>query len=98
MLIYVYPKEKDVSFSLISRYHIHYLRKSFNHNIAEVNESVLDHIYWTPGKRILLHPILYVLMGDRREMFQVRKKRLDKLMEVKEKLGGFDTADTDRIS
>jgi len=98
LLIYVYPKHQTGSFNIISRQHIRYLRELYNCSIAEVDENVLDHIYWTGGKRILLHPIGYALIGDKREMIQERKKRLDKLMEVKEKLGGFDTADTDRLS
>jgi len=95
-LIYVYPRYRDLSFTLIAKEHIARLGKLIK--IHEVNETALDSLYWIRGKKVLLHPILYVTIGDRKEMFGERFKRLERLLKVKDKLGGFDTCDTDAIS
>jgi len=95
-LYYVYPIYKDVSFSLISKNHIKHLNSKVK--IQEIDESVLDSIMWVGEKRILLHPIGYLLLGDRIEHFKHRIKRLYKLQNVANVLGGFDTADSDKIS
>jgi len=50
------------------------------------------------GRAVLLHPILYALIGDRPEHYHRRIRRLYGLLRIKRKLGGFETTDTDRIS
>jgi len=95
-LYYVYPKYQDGSFSLISKNHIKYLNSKVR--IQEVDGNVLDHIMWVGEKRVLLHPIGYLLLGDRVEHFKQRIKRFHKLQSVAKVLGGFDTADSDKIS
>jgi glycosyltransferase involved in cell wall biosynthesis len=95
-LFYVYPKFKQVSFHYISQIHIQYLR---NHiRVQELDEEVLDVVKLVRGRNILLHPILYTTMGDRLEDYGKRIQRLKKLLRIKNKLGGFETADSDRIS
>ena len=95
-LYYVYPMYNKVSFHFIAKNHIEHLRKRIK--VQEIDENVLDNILWVTKKRILLHPIGYALLGDKIEMFHQRVKRLEKLLSVKERLGGFDTADSNRIS
>jgi len=95
-LYYVYPMYKKGSFHFISKEHIRYLKS--NVKIQEIDESVLDNLMWIDGKSILLHPIGYFLLGDKEDMFKQRLKRLEKLLLVKDILGGFDTADSDKIS
>jgi len=95
-LIYIYPVTKRLSFSLIAKEHIARLKRTIQ--VHEVDEEVLDMFFWTSGKNILLHPILYVTIGDRKEMFNARIKRLHNLLKVKHLLGGFDTCDSDQIS
>jgi len=93
---YVYPEARELSFNRISEFHIRELEKYVK--VQRIYESVLDTIMWVPGKNVLLHPILYMLIGDRREVFNSRRKRLKRLLEVKRKLGGFEVCDTDRLS
>jgi glycosyltransferase involved in cell wall biosynthesis len=95
-IFYVYPRFKNISFSLIAKHHVSFLKQVTN--VEEINEETLDIQYWLPHKTVLLHPILYSLIGDRKEQFEQRRKRLDKLLPVVDKIGGFDTADSDKIS
>jgi hypothetical protein len=95
-IYYVYPKWKNISFSQISKQHIARLSKRCK--IQEIDESILDHQMWLHPRDIILHPILYSVMGDRADMLEVRQRRFAKLLKVKGKLGGFETADSDRIS
>jgi len=95
-LYYIYPIHQKGSFHVISVNHINYLNNKIK--IQQIDEQVLDNIMWTGDKRVLLHPIGYLLLGDRIEMFYSRIKRLEKLKQVSKRLGGFDTADSDKIS
>jgi len=95
-LFYVYASTRETSFREISRFHIFHLSRYVK--VQNVDEEVLDVIRWLPGKHVLLHPILYPLVGDRPEHHQQRIKRLNRLLAVSDRLGGFDTADTDRLS
>jgi len=95
-LYYVYPMYQKGSFHLISKNHINHLNNKIK--VQQIDEQVLDSIWWVEGKKVLLHPIGYLLLGDKVEMFFSRIKRLEKLKQVSKRLGGFDTADSDRIS
>jgi len=95
-LYYVYPMSMEVSFKFIGRHHIAHLKNRVK--VQEIDHDVLDNIMWVPGKRVLLHPILYTTIGDRVQMFPRRIKRLEKLTKVSDLLGGFETCDTDEIS
>jgi len=95
-IYYVYPKYRNMSFSIIAREHIARLGKKVK--IQEIDEEVLDNLQWLRTRNILLHPILYVTIGDRANLFEERQKRLVRLLKVKGKLGGFETADSDKVS
>jgi glycosyltransferase involved in cell wall biosynthesis len=95
-LYYVYPKYRNMSFSKIAREHIKQISPFVK--VQEIDEEVLDNLMWLQPRNILLHPILYATIGDRKELFQVRQKRLRSLLRVRGILGGFETADTDQIS
>jgi len=95
-LYYVYPVWQQGSFSNIARQHIKHLRQKVR--VQEIDDNILDNLMWTPGKSVLLHPIGYLLLGDRVTQFQERIRRLHKLKNVAKRLGGFDTADSSRIS
>jgi len=95
-LTYVYPMHAINSFHIISKHHIEHLSKKIKVN--EVDENTLDNIIWGKGKKVLLHPIGYLLLGDKIEYFAHRIKRLYKLKECCKLVGGFDTADSDRIA
>lgn len=95
-IYYVYPKYKNVSFSVVAREHINQLKKRVI--VQEINEEVLENLQWLRQRNILLHPVLYVTIGDRADLFDQRQGRLRNLLRVKGKLGGFETADTNKIS
>ncbi len=95
-LYYIYPMNKKISFSLISKQHIKYLSRKVK--VHEIDEVVIDGLVWTKKRRVLLHPILYVTIGDRPELFSERVRRLKALQKVAERLGGFETCDSDAIS
>ena len=95
-IFYIYPKYKNMSFSNIAKAHIQRLKHKVK--IQEIDEDVLGHLMWIKPRNILLHPILYVTIGDKAGQFDARQKRLRNLLKVKGKLGGFETADSDKIS
>jgi len=95
-IYYVYPMYRNVSFTMIAEQHIAQLSKRVK--IQRIPEDALDDIMWIMPRNILLHPILYMTMGDRADMLTVRQRRLSKLLKVKGAFGGFETADSDRIS
>lgn len=95
-IYYVYPMFKNVSFSNISKQHIIHLKKKVK--IQQIDEDVLSQLMWLRPRNILLHPVLYVTIGDRASQFEARNERLRKVLKVKGKLGGFETADSDKIS
>ncbi|MBA7541998.1 hypothetical protein ES705_34314 [subsurface metagenome] len=94
-IYYIYPKYKNLSFTSIARAHIAGLKPRVK--IQEIDEEVLDHALWLRPRNILLHPTLYVTIGDRKDQFKVRQERLSRCLKVKGKLGGFETADTNQI-
>lgn len=95
-LYYIYPAFKKGSFSYIGRMHCRELSRYWK--VFEVDESVLDGLAWFGKKKILLHPIFYVCLGDRPGMERTRLKRLEKLERLRGRLGGFEVADSDMIS
>jgi len=95
-IYYVHPGLATMSFSKISKAHIHELRGKVK--IQEMEEKALDNLQWLDKRNILLHPILYTTIGDKPELFQIKQKRLYRLLSVKRVLGGFETADSDRMS
>jgi len=95
-LFYIYPRYKAVSFNLISEQHIKYLSRKIK--VQKVDEDVLDNLMWLKPRNILLHPILYVTIGDKQYLFPERQRRLRSVLKIRRKIGGFETADSDRIS
>jgi len=95
-LFYIYPRFKQVSFRYISQIHVQHLRNYIR--VQELDEDVLDVIKLARGRNVLLHPILYSVMGDTLEQYGKKIQRLKKLLRVKNRLGGFETADSDKIS
>jgi len=95
-LFYVYASTRETSFREISRFHIFHLSRYVK--VQSIEEDALDNIQWVSGKRVLVHPILYSVMGDKPEQYPKRIKRLNRLLSVADRLGGFETADSDRLS
>ena len=95
-IYYIYPKFQFGSFHNISVEHINRLRKRIK--VQEIDKNTLDNICWAEGKRTLLHPVGYILLGDSIYKIEQKKKRLQVLRSVSRNLGGFDTADSSQIS
>ena len=86
-LSYLYPKEKKVSFTLIAKKHIEYLKKyCLEIHEADVNNFKKEDV----GEVTLVHPMFYPLVDDPR--------RYRTLMRYADVLIGFDVCDTDKIS
>jgi len=95
-LYYVYPKFQHGSFNKIATEHIKELKQYVK--VQEIDESTLDNCMWLRQRNIVLHPILYVTIGDKEDIFNKRQRRLKNVIKVKNVLGGFETSDTDQIS
>lgn len=101
-ILYVYPKYKEISFSVISSHHITYLRnnwkdtkiKNIQIQIADWNE--LGNIVQNIDISVLLHPILYPF-GSQNQFSQYARS-FSRLLDSEQKIGGFDIADSDKMS
>ena len=95
-ITYIYETYMNNSFAIISRQHIKHLRRHVE--VYEVSDDVLDNMMWSSGHNILIHPITYRLLGWDGYLRERGKKRLERLRLIKRRLGGFDIAETSRIS
>jgi len=95
-LVYFYPDLRETAFYEISMEHIKQLRKYTG--VKALSESFLDSPYLKVRSSALFHPIMYTFLGDRKEMMPKRLRRLHRLLEGKSRLGGFDVADTTKLS
>ncbi|RLI87420.1 MAG: hypothetical protein DRP01_01975 [Archaeoglobales archaeon] len=85
---YVYPMWKKVSFSLISRKHLKYLRKLMR--VEEIDELTLPCMEVASSPLVLLHPYFYPMDAFAKHLAH-RLPRLHGLI-------GLDVADSDRLS
>ena len=98
---YIYPIDSTHSFNIVAKNHIKHLRyKHTSENryveIEEIDWSQLSNIDWNEKRSILLHPFLYPFASV--DSFMQNSKNFAKLLTMKNKIGGFDVADSDRIS
>lgn len=98
---YIYPLDSTHSFHIVAINHIKYLR--YQHTaenryveIEEIDWSQLSNIDWNEKRSILLHPFLYPFASI--DSFMQNSRNFAKLLAMKNKIGGFDVADSDRIS
>jgi len=95
-LYYFYPQYQEVTWKLIAQQHIKRLRAYSS--LVEHDINILRGLHWTGGKAILIHPVFYTILGARwppRAGWEVVLSRLKATSTV---LGGFELADSDRIS
>ena len=92
MLYYAYPISNVVSFTHIAKNHIKYLRKKYN--VIELDCDFLNSEIIKDNGVLCIHPFLYPFMTK----ISNGKDELEKILNRKVKVIGFDTADTDRIS
>lgn len=98
---YIYPLDSTHSFHIVAVNHIKHLRyKHTSENryveIEEIDWSQLSNINWNEKRSILLHPFLYPFASV--DSFMQNSKNFARLLAMKNKIGGFDVADSDRIS
>lgn len=98
---YIYPLDSTHSFHIVAVNHIKHLRyKHTSENryveIEEIDWSQLSNIGWNEKRSILLHPFLYPFASV--DSFMQNSKNFARLLAMKNKIGGFDVADSDRIS
>lgn len=94
---YVYPIYDKSSFNVVSSNHIKYLRNiSRDIQIQEIDWSKLVDITSKKDINVLLHPILYPFGSP--SQFGQNSRNFSRLLDVKHKIGGFDVADSDKIS
>jgi glycosyltransferase involved in cell wall biosynthesis len=98
---YIYPLDSTHSFHIVAVNHIKHLRyKHTSENryveIEEIDWSQLSNIDWNEKRSILLHPFLYPFASV--DSFMQNSKNFARLLAMKNKIGGFDVADSNRIS
>lgn len=98
---YIYPLDSTHSFNIVAVNHIKNLRyKHTSENryveIEEIDWSQLSNIDWNEKRSILLHPFLYPFASV--DSFIQNSKNFARLLAMKNKIGGFDVADSDKIS
>jgi len=102
---YIYPIYGNDSFHIVASNHTKYLRYEYDKyigiknkyvEIEEIDWSQLGNIRWEEKRNILIHPFLYPFVSP--ESFIQNLKNFAKLLGTKNKIGGFDVADSNRIS
>lgn len=101
---YIYPIYNKSSFNVVSSNHIKYLRTakavlrdiSQDIEIQEIDWSRLGDIDFEKNVNVLLHPILYPFGSP--SQFSQNSRSFSRLLDIKHKIGGFDVADSDKIS
>lgn len=98
---YIYPLDSTHSFHFVAANHIKYLKdRHLNDNqkieIEEIDWSELSNIDWNEKRNVLIHPFLYPFASA--DSFIQNSRNFARLLAMKNKIGGFDVADSDRIS
>ena len=98
---YIYPLHNKDSFHIVASNHIKYLRYKYSDEnryieIEEIDWSQLYNINWNEKRNVLVHPFLYPFVST--EHFKENSRNFAKLLSRKNKIGGFDVADSSRIS
>ena len=101
MISYIYPLYNNDSFHIVASNHIKYLRhehtiKNEYIEIEEIDWSQIGYINLDEKGSILLHPFLYPFASS--ESFVQNSRNFARLLSTKNKIGGFDVADSNRIS
>lgn len=112
-IFYMRPWAND-SFGLVGWYHIHHMRWNMDEREKEKESEKLNNerfeivdipydalkdpgwMNWTEKRNILLHPFLYPFATS----FKLHEtiKTFGNLLGMKNKIGGFDVSDSDKIS
>jgi len=101
-VVYAYPIWHTVSFTLIARKHIEYMRKVFKVSIYEIDELAFPQFTPVSNPTAFVHPAIFI-------MDRIMRAKTDKWGRFRmeyyewwkshfEKLVGIDVADSDRMS
>ena len=98
---YIYSLYSNDSFHIVASNHIKYLKQCHTTDdgyveIEETDWSQLSNINWNEKRSVLLHPFLYPFASS--ESFAQNSRNFARLLAMKNKIGGFDVADSSRIS
>ncbi len=98
---YIYPIYSGDSFHVVASNHIKHLRHGYTTEngrveIEEIDWSQIGSINWDEKRSILIHPFLYPFASS--DSFAQNSRNFARLLSMKNKIGGFDVADSDRIS
>lgn len=98
---YIYPIKSHDSFHLVAKNHIEnlvqiYISNQIDMEIENIDLLQLANLKWGEKRNILIHPFLYPFVTT--ENFKVQSRNFAKLLNMKNKIGGFDVADSNKIS
>ena len=99
---YIYSLYANDSFAIVASNHVKYLKyiyqqkKNENIEIESIDWSQLGNINWNEKRNILLHPFLYPFASI--GSFAQNSRNFARLLAMKNKIGGFDVADSNKIS
>lgn len=98
---YIYSLYANDSFAIVASNHVKYLKYKYmaeneHIEIESIDWSQLGGISWNEKRNVLLHPFLYPFASI--GSFAQNSRNFAKLLGMKNKIGGFDVADSNRIS
>ncbi|KPV62504.1 MAG: Glycosyl transferases group 1 [Candidatus Bathyarchaeota archaeon BA2] len=99
-IVYIYPisiaSKMISSFTLLAKYHLKYLRQVSK--VYELDRDKVSWLYWATKKNVLIHPICDTFIGGDERRTVINKIRLEQVFKYKNRIGGFDIADSSEIS
>jgi glycosyltransferase involved in cell wall biosynthesis len=110
-LVYVYPMGRKQSFNLVAKHQIKFFNEKYladkgltfdkyveiqELDWSEVSGETSDVCNWKEKRNVLLHPFLYPFTS--KESFLNNARNFARLLVTKNKIGGFDVADSDKVS
>lgn len=110
-LVYVYPMGKNQSFNLVAKHQIEFFNEKYlvdkgmtfdkyveieEFDWSEISGESSEVKNWKEKRNILLHPFLYPFTS--KDSFLNNARNFARLLVTKNKIGGFDVADSDKIS
>lgn len=102
-LTYVYPIDKTNSFHIVAENQIEFLESKWNkERLGTDTMTDIEKVDWSGlgvlegNRNIILHPFLYPFASQ--QSFLQNSRNFARLLGGGNKIGGFDVADSDRIS
>ena len=99
---YIYSLYANDSFAIVASNHVKYLKYIYRQNenehigIESIDWSQIGSISWNEKRNVLIHPFLYPFASI--GSFAQNSRNFARLLTIKNKIGGFDVADSNKIS